>query len=385
MIAIPSPIKGIDTSPMVIYLYSKFSCMKSLSFCDLRRAVSHNTKLISYVVLALLFSLVSCGGDDDEPAKAQECLVVRQTNIFNGRESATLTYTAVSSFTNTYDDRGNETSSTVNYDYEYSDGSTADYRGTNSYQYDKDDFLLRQVSQVNRRERDNTTSFSEYNTVYSYENGRLSKSTGETRYDDGTSYTSLYTYEYDAQGRLIKFTNVNGNETTTIKYNGDAIQEITIVDNKGASRSPFFEYNSKGLLTKWIETRSSYTEEYRFEYDGEGQIVRQERYIDGKPNHASTSEYDNKKSPYLTQSGRAKGHPYVPSYYPDVIQRHNLTRGMYYDANAAGDGWVLSASTIYVYDYNGNDYPVTATSKNFDMNGAETSTLTSTYEYQGCP
>jgi YD repeat-containing protein len=135
---------------------------------------------------------------------------------------------------------------------------------------------------------------------------------------------------------------------------------------------------------KWIETSGSSTVEYRYTYDSEEQLTRQERYIDGKTNFASTSEYDAKKSPYTTPSPFHKGHPIIPSSYANNINKNNVVRSMQYNGNAAGNGWDLSNSSISVFEYNASWFPVSSTIKQFNEDGVENGNGTGTYEYKSC-
>jgi YD repeat-containing protein len=348
------------------------------------RYVRKNT-LCLLIALSLL-TINSCkdDDDDDDSSQAEGCVMIHYTNTYSGTESPTVTYTNTSDIVYAYDDQGNETGFTVKHDYVYSDGTTASYSGSNNYQYDSEGFRIRTVSQSNRTERDKSTSFSSYNTEYTYENKRLIKSTSEDSSNGGPKSISSYLYEYNSDGNLTKFTNVNYNEVMTIDYNGKSIQKITKVDAKGTSTSPFFEYNSKGLIVKWIETHETHTEEYRFEYDVNGQVTRQERIINGKKNYASVSEYDTKQSIYAKKDPRPKGHPVIPGFYPDVVYKNNVVRAMYYDGNAEGTAWELTGSSVHVYNYNASGFPVSSTAKGFDKNGAPTNTSSATYEYKDC-
>lgn len=348
-----------------------------------RRSVA--SVVCSMLSIMALLLIDACKSDSGDPGPAQTgCAIVQQINNGSGRETPSLTYTYIAKFGYTYDEQGNQTANTVNYDYSYIDGTTAVYAGSTSDQYDAEGFLLRRVSQTNRRERTGSTSFSTYTAEYTYENKRLIKLASENTSDGGPKQNYSYLYEYNSDGNLSKFTDVGSNLTTTIEYNGNAIQKVTKIDAKGNSSFPFFEYNNKGLLTKWIETDGGYTEEYRYEYDGSGQVTRQERYINGKGNSASTTEYDTKQSPYLKQYPNPKGHPSIPSHYAEWVYKNNATRAMYYGPNAAGTGWDATGSSVYVYDYNASGFPVAVTIKGFDKNGAATSTSTSTYTYQDC-
>jgi YD repeat-containing protein len=340
----------------------------------------------AFSVLTVLMLLVagSCKDDDAKPAQASGCRLVLVTRTSNTRVSETLTYTSTGGIASTYDDKGNETGTTVSYDDTYSDGTTSTYSGTITRQYDDEGFMLRVINKSTRMERDKSTSFNNSDTRYTYENGRLIKSITESSYNTGAGQTSTYVYDYDSDGNLIRFTNLSANEVTKIEYIGKKVVKVTRVDAKGVETTPFFEYDGSGRLVKWVEPHSSYTEEYRYEYDTNGQVARRERYIDGKAYSADVTEYDTRQSPYSNNSSYPKGHPIVPSSYAVPDQKNNTVRGMYYDGDEAGTGWKIRASSISVYDYNASGFPVSSTEKNFDGNGVETYSGNAVYAYEGC-
>jgi YD repeat-containing protein len=336
------------------------------------------------VLTVLLLAAGSCKDDDGGPTQASGCRLVLMTSTGNGRESETVTSTRVGTFGSTYDDKGNETGTTTSYEDTYSDGTTSTHAGSISSEYDDAGFLLRTVNRSTRTERDKSTSFSNSDTRYTYENGRLIKSITESTSNSGAKQTSTYVYEYDGDGNLIQLTSLSSNDVRKFEYIGKKLVKVTYVDAKGVETYPFFEYSSDGRLLKWIEPHASYMEEYRYEYDDNGQVTRRERYIDGKTSSADVTEYDTRQSPYINRSARPKGHPTIPSSYSEVVRKNNPVRGTYYDGDAAGTGWEVRASSVTAYDYNASGLPVSATGKSFDKNGVESSSGTSVYEYEGC-
>jgi hypothetical protein len=349
-----------------------------LSFYQARK------KTLSLFTALILLAITSCKDDGPESPQSTGCRLVMLTNTVSGRYDDKVTYTYISKLGHTYDAQGNETASTVSYDYTYSDGTTATSAGNTSKQYDDQGFLLRSVNQNNSTDRDKSTAFSTYSSEHNYENGRLVKTTSETTSNGGPKQTNIYLYEYNSDGNLTKFTNVSSNLVTTIEYSGKKITKVTQVNAKGEATSPFFEYNNAGLLVKWIESSGGYTEEYRYQYDAVGQVTRRERYINGKANSADETEYDTKQSPYQTLTANPKGHPNIPSLYADYVSKNNPARSTYYDGNAAGTGWVTRGSSIYTYDYNATGFPLSATAKSFDALGVETNNTSSVYEYEAC-
>jgi len=293
------------------------------------------------------------------------------------------TYTYKFVFKLTYDAAGNQTQQSYTYNYQYSDGKVANSTSNTSYQFDDKGFALRAVRQYNGVGRDGKTSTSTGTEEYTYENDRLIKAVVQST-DNGKVINYSYQYEYDDNGRVTKYSNTYNNSSTKIEYSGNKVLKITNTDALGNTSSPFLEYNEQGLLTKAIEIDGGYSDEYHYEYDSDGSIIRQERYLNSKPSSAYIYEYDTKVNPYAYAYARQKGFPDVPSTRPDFLYKHNYTRLTYLAANAAQTAFENSSSSIYTYDYNTHNFPTGYTNKNLDKNGAEVSTSNVTFEYQGC-
>jgi hypothetical protein len=337
-----------------------------------------------FVVAILL--VTSCNNDDDAPSPTGSnaaCQLVTQTSTGTGRYDATTTYTFKYVYAFSYDDAGNQTEQSYKYDYTYSDGKTASSTSKISFQYDDKGFVLRRISQYNATAKEGSSTFETSSGDYTYANDRLTKEAyAYTRDGKVTSYAT--SYEYDDSGKVTKYSNTYNNSSVKIEYNGDVVFKITNTDGVGNTSSPFLEYNQKGWLTKSIETDGGHTEEYRYEYTTEGLVAREERYVDGKPSSASVYEYDTKENPNAYIYGRRKGFPVIPDTRATFSYKRNITRANYLASNAAMTAFESSGSTTYVYDYNAKDFPISSTSKNLDKAGAETSTSTATFEYEGC-
>lgn len=344
-----------------------------------------SVRAISVLMVAIIFVITSCKDDDDVSASGKPgCQISRQTNTASGVYNGPVTYTYKSVFGYAYDDQGNVAETTVTYNYSYSDGKTANSSSSTSYQYDSEDFLLKTVRQYNSTDRDGVSNFSTGTEDLTYEKGRLVKSVN-TSTDNGQVRNYAFMYEYDTDGKLVKYSNTYNNSTMTIEYAGTSIKKITYTDAVGNTNSPFLQYNEKGWLTKSIETDGSYTEEYRFEYTTEGLLAREERYINGKPSSGSMYEYDTKENPYAYVYAQRKGAPRVPSTRAEFGYKHNYTRTTSLAVNGDGTGWQNNGSAVYVYSYNDKGFPTGYTSKSIDSNGVETSTQSTTFEYVDCP
>ncbi len=352
--------------------------------CITREKQYHKNYFLSILFIGVVTFFGSCNSSDDPaPPAAAMCKVQSQSGSGTGNESATVTYTYNYVFSYTYDAKGNHVGTTSTYNYTYSNGKTATSSSSSSRQFDDNGFMLREISQYNSTDKDGVVSNQSNNTDYKYENDRLSKQ-NTTYTSNGVTKAYSLSYEYDTDGKLVKFSNTYDNSYTRYEYSGNKIQKATRVDAYGNSNSPFLEYNQNGLLVKSIETRSSITEENRYEYDAEGQQIRYERIINGKPYQASSDEYDVKENPNKLLYARPKGHPNVPWTQPEYAPKHNLIKSTNYSANATTSQWEISGTVIYTYDYNSKDLPVDVTSKNLDKAGAQLFSNRYTYQYQDC-
>lgn len=338
----------------------------------------HRIPLI-IVCVAAIFSH-ACNNSDDEPAPALPVVCRLTTQTTNGSIGTTATFKRSS--INTYDEKGNKISLSIDHNYDYTNGDKEIITGSTAYTYDDAGFLLRRVNQETKSDKDGLVSTSSYDIAFEYQNERLSKENFTGAYNGATTSYSLL-YEYDSEGRIIKYSNTKSNAYNKYEYAGDRILRITYVDAVGNSRSPFIEYNSKGQLVKSIDTQNANTTEWRYEYNTEGDLIRNERHVNGKPYEAVTFEFDNKVNPYKVTSAPFRGHPEFPDIqaYPDY--NHNVTKTTYYSGNAAGQ-WEQGSTSVNTYTYNSNDVPTENISKTFDKLGAQYSSELSTLQYQGC-
>ncbi|HKZ38913.1 MAG TPA: hypothetical protein VJ184_14725 [Chryseolinea sp.] len=359
-------------------------------------AVSLDKTRASRYLLCVLFIgvvtfLVSCSDDDDAtpstaaviPPPPSVCKVKSQTTSGSGIESATVTYTYTFAFTHTYDADGNQINSNSTYNYNYSDGKTAASTIAEKNVFDKNGFILSKTSQYSSTSKDGTVSNSSNDFVYTYDKDRLIKES-VTSIRDGKTQDYSFSYEYDIDGKLTKFISTYDNSYAKFEWNGNILQKMTRVDQFGNTNTPFLEYNQDGLLVKSIETRSGSTDEFRYQYDAEGQQIRFERYINAKPSSAYTNEYDNKDNPFKQLYGKFKGHPTIPGTQSVYAPKHNVTKSVYYNANTTTGQWEVYNTTLYTNDYNGRNLPVEVISKTLDKDGKQTNTHRISYTYQDC-
>jgi hypothetical protein len=350
-------------------------------------AVAGLLRFFSVILIAGFGMATSCSDDDGngdkEPEAEAGCRVKTQTTMSRLYAGTPDEYTYKSVFTYSYDDKGNQLEYNVQYNNDYIDGKKATSTSSGSMQYDNDSFLLRGVWQYNATDKDGVTRTSNRNEEYTYENGRLIKE-AVTSTDDGKTTNYVFQYEYDGEGKVIKYSNTYNNTSTVITYNGKIVQKITITDGAGNVTSPFVQYNDKGWVTKAIETWSGGTDEYRYEYNTDGEITKEERYINSKPSSGTIFEYDTRESPSRYTSPQLKGHPVLPSTRPNYRPIHNVTRATYLENNADQTAFQNRASTLYVYDYNAKGFPTGFTLTQTNNSGAVEATQTSTYAYTNC-
>lgn len=355
-----------------------------------RKSKSLSKYLLPISIFTIIVLAGSCSSKDDPAPVAPEvippvaCKVKSQTVSGTGRESATVTFTYNFIYTFSYDESGNQVGSNSSYKYTYSDGKTQMSTNSISNQYDKDNFLIRRVSQYNATGKDGATSNSNTNSEYTYNEGRLSKTTHNIN-DNGKLSNYSFSYEYNAEGKLTKLSTTYDNSYTKYEWNGDKLQKMTYVDQVGNSTSPFLEYNSAGLLVKSIRTYGGgSTDEYRYQYDNSGQQVRFERYINTKPSSAYAYEYDDKVNPNGQLYPTPKGHPKIPDTQAEYVYKSNQTKFTYYAGDAVTGAWKTENTTIYTLDYNAQNLPVEIISQTLDKDGIQTGTTRTTYEYIDC-
>jgi hypothetical protein len=342
-------------------------------------------RFFSVLLITALTVATSCKDSDDADPSVNEstCLVTKQTTTTQVNISTPDGYSYKSAFTYEYDGKGNQIGNTVQYDYTYNDGKKATSTSSTSMQYDADGFLLRTVRQYNSTDKDGAISNSSSNEEYTYENSRLIKE-AYTSMSDGKTISYISQYEYDGAGKLVKYSNTYNNSAIAITYSGEIIQKITRTDGAGNVTSPFVQYNDKGWLTKSIETWPGGTDENRYEYTADGQVAKEERYINSTPSSGVIYEYDTRENPNRYTYPRPKGHPVIPDYRPNFIYLHNITRATYLESNAEGTAFQNRASVLYVYDYNEKGFPTGYTSTTTNAKGEVENSSTITYEYTNC-
>ncbi len=235
-----------------------------------------------------------------------------------------------------YDEYGRmtlEVYDTYSYLYEYDDKGnliTYTYRTKNKdwvtqYEYDENNFLIRQISPFGVVEL-------EYDT-----NGNIVK---RIDYDGG-----ITEYTYDSCGRMLS--DISENYAVTYQYDaqGNCIKE-TITYDSGST----------------VTTR---------QYDEKGNLIRFQRDYSGGRSNCSEYEYDEngykiKETNYYSYGGSSSGSTYYTWKYDE-----NGNQTEYRVADEDGDDYLY----LYEYDINGN-----LVKKNYTSARSKVTNVT-TYEY----
>ena len=340
-------------------------------------------RFFSVFLITVLALATSCqDNDDSEPSLESACRPATETTTARISIGNPDEYSYKAVYTHEYDDKGNQIGSTSQYNSTYIDGKKQTSTSTASMQYDADGFLVRSVRQYTGTDREGVSSNSASNEEYTYEKGRLIKDAYSSTVDGKTTnYVSLY--EYDDAGKIVKYSNTYNNSSTTFTYSGNIVQKITTTDGAGNVTSPFVQYNDKGLLTKSITTWGGGTDEMRYEYTPEGQVAREERWINSKPSSGTIYEFDTRENP-SQYTYPPKGQPVVPGTLANFLQLHNITRVTYLEANAEGTAFQNRASSLYAYDYNAKGFPTSYTVTTTNTKGVVETSTTTTLEYVNC-
>jgi YD repeat-containing protein len=159
---------------------------------------------------------------------------------------------------------------------------------------------------------------------------------------------------------------------------------MTNVDKHGNITSPFREYDNNGRLAKSIETSGGSRDEFRYQYDAEGQVVRYEQYINAKPYSAYATEYDNKENPLSLMHPKLKGHPRFPCGQADYEFKNNIIKAVSYARDSASSEWKVNLSTLCTYVYNDKNLPTEVIGQSLDDKGILKDISRASYVYQDC-
>ena len=352
---------------------------------DYESILEKQKKTFQRFVLRVMFSgvvatMLSCQNDQVPAATPVPTAISRckiQSLSISGTESvgAMVTNTYDFVFTYTYDANGNQTGQTATFKRKSSDGKMSTTSISTSNQFDANNYIIRRVVQ--------SGSGTVTNTEYAYADGRLIKEDRNT-VDNGKSRNYSVSYEYNIEGKLTKMSSTYNNSYTKYEWNGNKLQKFTDVDRNGNITSPLLEYDNDGRLIKSIKTSEGSSDEFRYQYNAEGQIVRFEQYLNSKRSTAYASEYDNKENPLPLMYPELKGHPSVPREAAEPKYINNAVKEVAYAGDPATEEWKVIATSLYTYDYNNKNLPTEVVSQTLDNNGVLTNSGRASYVYQDC-
>jgi YD repeat-containing protein len=342
-------------------------------------------------MLFTVMGFMSCKKESSPANPASNC---KLTDILTSGRADMQTADPYS-FTTTdrieYNDKNLESGYSSQTSYKYNSNKTASYSSSYNYQYDVNGFLIKQISQGSTNDKAGNYGTSTYTTTYEYANSRLTKTTASgisTANGKTTNSTGTTTYEYTADGKLSKYANAysssdgsSSSSFTLYEYSNGKLSKISYSSGAGII-TPLIEFNSQGLLTKTVTA----TAESRFQYDAEGNQVRQEQWSGGKKTDIRIYTLDSKQNAYTLVYPRFKGHPDFSFYVGHNSSRvftHNVIKDERIYVDPLGiekpDG-----SFVYTYQYNGSNLPSAADAVYTDSNGKISQQFSISYTYSGC-
>ena len=343
-------------------------------------------KLIFHAVVAVLF-LASCKKSENNPANIPKCKI---TEIITTGQDVTGSdpYSYTLSYKFDYNDKNLMSGNSVQQNGKTKNNKTTTYGATTNYQYDADGFLIKQVYQSSSKDLDNLNSSYSFTFTYTYKNGKLEKSVFNNSSTDNKGKTTTETrtenYEYNADGKLSKYSNMSirdGSSTNTFylyEYANGILSKLSYNNGISGTVTPLIEINSQGLLTKEVNG----TQEYRYQYDTDGNLLRSETWRSGIKMYINIYEYDTQQNINLSIP-KFKGHPDVSFYLgKDYLATHNITK----DSRGRIIGGVekIDYTYAYTYQYNSQNLPASSEVLLTGSDGKVMQQSTVNYTYKDC-
>lgn len=326
----------------------------------------------------LVFLILIIGCDNDNPEKTensgQACRIITINSSSQGKVDPTLTHYTSSSTQYTYDDANNQAGSTYEYKRQYGDGKEETAKLVIANDYD-DGILTRRITESESKNIDDLVTTVTTTEEYFYDNQRLTRIETE-EVGNGNTIARIATYEYDEDGKVIKYSMSDGSYKT-IEYNGATISKVTTVTPAGKEIVRTYQYNTGGFLFSVVESGTQ-EQEHRYEIDDYGQVKRGEFYVDGQRQYAFTQTFDTKESALKLTSLTVEEQPFIPETYPAIIHRNNITKSEYFLPNEDFTEWVLTGSEEHVFDYTVDNYPIKRLTAVY-QNGGMTSEMQTLY------
>lgn len=288
------------------------------------------TILLAFAITALL--VISCRPKEEaQPEKTPQIIRVNDASYGSYGPGQDLFIQTVTNYN--YDAQGNRLSSAMQSTRTLlKDNSKEEFSSNISYEYNAEGFLVKETNGATV-------------TTHEYADGRLAKTT------QGTTVT---TYGYNAAGLLTTTEIRNSGQlsvNTAYEYTDGKLSKRISTFSDGRIASTGYITNAQGLVEREILSSSF---ENRYQYDTEGQLVRAETWRDGQASGSfRTYQYDNQK--ILPFRPKFKGHTDIQAFFGKSV--HNLTKQIVWSVDASGVE-KESYSEVYEYQYNGKGYPV---------------------------
>lgn len=162
-----------------------------------------------------------------------------------------------------------------------------------------------------------------------------------THYDESGKVDETRSYEYDAQGNMIKMT--EGGYTHTYTYDADNRKtDLLVTRSDGSSYQHYtYQYDAKGNQTLRTEDYSEYHYEYATTYNDQGLPTEIVCTQNGTPYSTDSFTYDDQNRVVDHISGTISRTHYV--YTDNTVAEQDVN----------DDGTKVYEETIYTYDANG--------------------------------
>ena len=346
--------------------------------------------VLLYILVVIALSFTSCKKNNDVNTTTPAASTCKLTEIITtGRGE--LTMADPSTFTMTekteYNDKNVQTGYSLQSNASYSAGKTSSTLITRDFQYDADGYLVKEIYQAGSKDKTGKTYTSVTTQNYEYNKGLLAKTTLSSSYNDNgtvTNETGTFLYEYTADGKIAKYTNTNSGSSATnfqlFEYSNGKLSKFSFTLS-GTLVTPLIEINSQGLITKMV----SPSFEYRYQYDAEGNNIRQETWRNGTKD-ITVFELDNKQNVSAKVIPLFKGQPDL-SFYAGRENAYNFTHNMttekFLFADISGVEKSRGVNAI-TYQYNSNGLPSAGNRTSTDANGKIIEQVAMSYTYSGC-
>ena len=345
-----------------------------------------NPVFTSIVLSLVLFA--SCKKTEDNPDNTTQCKLT-ETSI-NGQSDLTGTDPGTYSQTqkNEFNDKNLLSGRSTQQSSKTKSNKTSTYSSSENFQYNADGYLVKQVSQSSSTDINNKSYTYSGTSTYEYTNNRLTKEARTTSNFDGSktvTSTLNITYEYNTDGKVTKYAYTSSssdgsssNYFSTYEYNNGILSKLSYSIG-GVSTTPLIEVNNQGLITKQVTG----TQEFRYQYDTEGNVLRTETWKSGKKTDIRIYEYDNKQNVNLTSYPQFKGHSDLNFYGKDYLATHNMIK----DERRSVDGSGLekiTGSNVFTFQYNSQNLPTSGESMYTGSDGKIVQKTSVNYTYKDC-